>query len=343
MSLKRSLSLRLLSWLAPRLAASPGWRHWLRELSNADAFAPLAAVLADRGRAGLRALQAAGYAPDLVIDVGAYEGEWTQLALPCFPAARFLLVEAQPAKEEILRTVRDGAAGRVTYDIALLGAAPRPAADFYLGELGSTLYPEQTAAAMRPVRLPMTTLDDLVAAQSIPGRVFLKMDVQGAELDVLAGAPGVLARTDVVLLEASVVAYNAGAPRVAEVVARLRELDFLLYDIWDLHRIDAVLAQVDLVFARRGSPIEAAAAAVVRRFGAISGDCQPADLGHCPEGSGQMVLRPGKTAASGDGSYRTTCNSRSETMSRSRQAVPRRSFSATRQDGSSGRLERSHR
>jgi len=273
MSLRRSFSLRLLSYLAPRLAASPGWRYRLRELANADAFAPLAAVLADRGPAGLRALEAAGYAPDLVIDVGAYEGEWTRQALPRFPAARFLLVEAQPAKEEILRAVRD--AGRVAYEIALLGPAPQPAAAFYLGETGSTLYPEQTAVGMRPVRLPMTTLDDLVARRSIPGRVFLKMDVQGAELDVLAGALAVLARTDVVLLEASVVAYNAGAPRVAEVVARLRELDFLLYDIWDLRRIDSVLAQADLVFARSGSPIEVAAAEVIRRFGPKPEDMPP--------------------------------------------------------------------
>jgi FkbM family methyltransferase len=213
--------------------------------------------------------------PDLVIDVGAYVGEWTQQALPCFPSARFLMVEAQPEKEKILRAVRDGAGGRVDYEIALLGAAPRPAATFYLGETGSTLYPEQTAAVMRPVHLPMTTLDDLVGRRGVTGRVFLKMDVQGAELDVLAGAPEALARTDAVLLEASVVTYNAGAPRVADVVARLQELDFLLYDIWDLSRRENVLTQVDLVFARRGSQIEADAAKVIRRFGAVRDDTSP--------------------------------------------------------------------
>jgi FkbM family methyltransferase len=276
MSLKRRLALSLLSWLGPRLATSPSWRYQLRELANADAFAPVAACIDNRVVAGLRALQAAGYTPDLVIDAGAYEGEWTRLALPFFPAARFLMIEAQPAKEEILRAVRDGANGRVAYEIALLGAAARPAVGFYLGEEGSSLYPEQTAATMRLAHLPMTTLDDLVQRQGVSGRVFLKMDVQGAELDVLAGAPGILARTDVVLLEASVVAYNEGAPRVAEVVARLRELDFLLYDIWDQHRIGRVLTQVDLVFARRGSPIEAAAAEVIRRFGAPGGEMPPA-------------------------------------------------------------------
>jgi FkbM family methyltransferase len=268
MSLKRSLAHHLLSWLTPRLAASPRWRYRLRELANGDTFAPIASCIDSRGLAGLRGLQAAGYRPDLVIDVGAYKGEWTQQALPFFPAARFLMAEAQPAKEEILRAVRDGATGRVAYEIALLGAAPRPAVDFYLGEEGSTLYPEQTAATMSLARLPMTTLDDLVRRKGVSGRVFLKMDVQGAELDVLAGAPAVLARTDVVLLEASIVAYNDGAPRVAEVIPRLRELDFLLYDICDLRRIGRVLAQVDLVFARRGSSIEAAAAEVIRRFGA---------------------------------------------------------------------------
>jgi FkbM family methyltransferase len=256
----------LLSYVVPRLAASPVWRYRLRELVNADAFAPLVAVVSDRVPAGLRALEAAGYAPDLVIDVGAYEGEWTRQALPHFPTARFLLIEAQPSKEAILRAMHDGARDRVAYEIALLGAVPKPATDFYLGETGSTLYPEQTAVGMQSVRLPMTTLDALLARREMPGRVFLKMDVQGAELDVLAGAHSVLPRIDVILLEASVVAYNAGAPRVAEVIAQLRELDFLLYDIWDLRRIDSVLAQVDLVFARRGSAVEAAAAETIRRF-----------------------------------------------------------------------------
>lgn len=169
------------------------------------------ALLADRSQAGLRALRDVGYAPDSIIDVGAWEGTWTREMLPLFPAARFLMVEAQPAKLELLQKVADG--GRIAYEIALLGPISRPAATFHIGGEGSSLYREQTAAVMQTVTLPMTTLDELAARYDLPGRVFLKLDVQGAELDVLAGAEAVLSRTDVVLLEASVVAYNVGAPR----------------------------------------------------------------------------------------------------------------------------------
>jgi len=74
----------------------------------------------------------------------------------------------------------------------------------------------------------MLTLDAVLARHAALGTSFLKLDVQGAELDVLAGAQRTLKHTDVILLEASLVEFNRGAPLIADVIARLRELDFLL-------------------------------------------------------------------------------------------------------------------
>jgi hypothetical protein len=117
--------------------------------------------------------------------------------------------------------------------------------------------------------MPMTTLDAVMAAHAPTGEVFLKLDVQGAELDILKGAPRTLERTSTVLLEASIVEYNLGAPRIADVISFMRDRGFVLFDVWDLRRIGSVLAQVDLLFTRCGSILEGKAAESIRRYGEL--------------------------------------------------------------------------
>jgi FkbM family methyltransferase len=257
----------VLDFIARKIAASRAWRYRLGKLSNHPSFQPIYDILSERVAAALRALHAAGFDPETVIDVGAHSGEWTKLVLPIFPAARFVMIEAQPEKEPILRQVQALAPARIDYAIALLGAESRASADFFLADLGSSLYVENTAVVPRRVDLPMLTLDAALARHGVAGTILLKLDVQGAELDVLAGAADTLARTQAILLEASLVEYNRGAPRIAEVIARLKELDFVLYDICDLRRIGAVLAQTDLLFVRRGSALESHAKAVIAHYG----------------------------------------------------------------------------
>ncbi len=254
----------MLSFLSARITGSKTGRYWLAKLSNREAFQPIFDVMANRVAAGLAMVRSLGFSPDLVVDVGAHTGAWTRMALPYFPAARFVMVEAQPEHEPALRTI---ASARVSYAMRLLGPDSKNEVAFVLAGTGSSLYPENTSFPQQRTTLPMTTLDDVLQLGAGDRKIFLKIDVQGAELDVLAGASAALQRTEIILLEASLAEYNRGAPRIAEVIARLRELDFLLFDIWDLRRIGPILAQTDLVFVRRGSPLEAQAAAAIRSYG----------------------------------------------------------------------------
>jgi len=173
------------------------------------------------------------------------------------------MVEAQPDKEPRLRQI---SGGRVSHHICLLGASEQPEVSFFLSETGSSTYAETTA--FKPagkVTLPMRTLDGLMAGEA--GPIFLKLDVQGAELDVLAGAQRVLQQVDAVLLEASIVEYNAGAPRIADVVGYLAEHGFLVFDIADYRRIGPVLAQVDLIFVKAGSAVAMKAQEHIANYG----------------------------------------------------------------------------
>jgi FkbM family methyltransferase len=253
-----------------KIAGTRAGKYWLNELSNHKSFQPLYDIMAYRVPASLRMLREAGYAPDIVVDIGAHNGDWTRMALLRFPEARFIMIEAQPDKGVLLKKVCACDPSRIDYTIGLLGAENRESIDFFLLGLGSSIYIENTAFPRERISLPMLTLDAVLGRYAAGGTSFLKLDVQGAELDVLAGASQTLERTDVILLEASLVEYNRGAPRIADVIVRMRELGFLLYDVCDLRRIGPVLAQTDLIFIRQGSALDEQAQRVIYNWGASS-------------------------------------------------------------------------
>jgi FkbM family methyltransferase len=82
-------------------------------------------------------------------------------------------------------------------------------------------------------------------------RVFLKIDVQGFEMQVLRGAEAVLDRLHGIQVELSLVPLYIGAPSWREVVDWLEERDFELAGIEPAFVERGRLLQVDGVFLRR--------------------------------------------------------------------------------------------
>jgi hypothetical protein len=109
--------------------------------------------------------------------------------------------------------------------------------------------------------VPATTLDELLGLRiGANERVLLKLDVEGHELDVLAGSQRLLSRVDTIVSEVQFYDIDrAGNPVFAEYVAALDRLGFLLYDIAGLseRRRDGRLTVGDAVFVRRGSALAA--------------------------------------------------------------------------------------
>jgi len=202
----------------------------------------------------LRQLQAKGFAPGLVVDCGAYRGNWTRMIKKIFPGARVLMVEAQADKEPLLAQVCSEFPGTVDYVRCLLGAEPREAATFFEMESGSSVLEELTDVPRRAVTLRMVPLDDLLRERKIAGETLLKLDVQGYELEVLKGAKEAMASAEVILLEVSLVRYNQSAPIFHEVVEFMKERGFLVYDICPLPRwADTTLFQADVLFVKKDS------------------------------------------------------------------------------------------
>lgn len=200
----------------------------------------------------LASLQMNGFMPKTVIDVGAYRGEWTRSASRYFPNSKFHMIEAQEDKEPALRAMGVELNGRAALSICLLGAEPREASVFYQQESGSSALSEMTNFPRKAIELPMRTLDWVVEQNHLEGPYFLKLDVQGYELEVLKGGLKTLAQSEAVLLETSLLEYNNGAPLFHEVISYMVGKGFVMYDLCGLLRreTDRALFQCDVLLTK---------------------------------------------------------------------------------------------
>jgi FkbM family methyltransferase len=207
----------------------------------------------------LENLKANEFSPRVVIDVGAWIGAWTEHVHAIFPDAQYLMVEANPGKRAGLEAVAERLGPSVRLCMALLGRESREEVTFFAMEAGSSVLAENTGFDRQQLALPMTTLDEVSGGATLEGPVLLKLDVQGYELEVLRGGAQTLARSDVVLLEVSLLEYNQGAPLMSEVVAFMNASGFVPYDVCGQLRreTDAALCQIDIMFVRRESALRA--------------------------------------------------------------------------------------
>jgi FkbM family methyltransferase len=175
----------------------------------------------------------------LVLDIGANVGSWTASLLQAEPSARVIAVEPNDVpRAALLRrferdprvrvdpravssepcTVRFHLTGH-THNASLL--TPRPEMQELYG--GSTEW-----AVERVVEVAATTVDELTSGEPVG---LLKIDVQGAERKVIAGARETLARTSAVLLEVTFVSHYEDDSDFPSLHGVMRENGFTLVDL----------------------------------------------------------------------------------------------------------------
>jgi len=204
-------------------------------------------------QAAYRRLVSKGWQPAGIVDVGAYQGSWTRMVREIFPNVPVLMVEAQKGKAARLEALCSEL-DSVRLASAVLGSEPGKEVTFYEMETGSSYFPERSNAPRTATTYVTRTLDEV--AGSLGGSLFLKIDVQGAELEVLAGGVKTLEASEVVQLEVPFVTYNEGAPTLLDVMRFMAERDFVPIDVSGFSRPNGIdLVQADFIFVRRNSPL----------------------------------------------------------------------------------------
>ena len=191
------------------------------------------------------------------MDIGAFIGEWTTLFQIIFPDTPVLMIEAQEDKRLPLMKVVEAAPEKRFLEIALLGAIDGRAVEFHQMASGSSVFGEQGHVPRTIITKTSRTLDSVVAAHAgfAEGSDFIKLDVQGCELEILKGASRILPQCQVVLMEASLLPVNSGCPLIHEVMIFMDEMGFRLIDFCSLlRRKDGISWQTDLLFLRKTSP-----------------------------------------------------------------------------------------
>jgi FkbM family methyltransferase len=172
----------------------------------------------------------------LIVDVGANVGAWTAAVLRAEPSARVLAVEPNKEARARLEGQFDGDP-RVRIDPRAASSAPG-VLDFHLNRQthnGSLLPPRPEMqrfygvttewVVQKVVQIEATTLDELTAGEPVS---LLKIDVQGAECMVLAGASSTLERAAAILLEVNFVPHYEGGSDFATIHVMMREYGFVL-------------------------------------------------------------------------------------------------------------------
>ena len=199
----------------------------------------------------LRQLKRLGFAPATVIDVGV--ATQTMELYKEFPDAPLLLIEPLAEFEPFLRKI--ASEYNAQYVLAAAGDKSGTAVlNVHPDRVGSSLLREVEGESVdgSPRQVPLVTIDDLCAEKGLHGPFLVKADVQGAELQVLAGASRTLEQTEAVILETTLFGTMLGGPQVCDVAGWMKQAGFAVYDIYGFNYrpLDGALCQVDMVFVK---------------------------------------------------------------------------------------------
>jgi len=197
------------------------------------------------------------FRPASIIDIGANNGAWSRMAKKFFKDSDFYMIEPLTEMEESLAEFCKNnpgskyficGAGKQEETLYLtVGGENLTGSNFVFGE-NEFLKKE---SKQRPVQIK--TMDSLIENGEINPPEFVKMDIQGFELEALNGGQKLFDKADVFILETNCFEFMKGVPLVHEVVLYFAERDFVIYDFPGFLRrpYDGALAQMDICFVRK--------------------------------------------------------------------------------------------
>lgn len=183
--------------------------------------------------------------PKVIYDIGSCVTHWCSVAKEKWNNSNFFLFEAMDDVEEIYQEK-----GFPNYNIGVLSDKDDRIIEFYENKIhpgGNSYYRENPKHSNdanilfgkdKIVKKKTSTLDTVVEKRNWPLPDFIKIDVQGSELDILKGATKCLSNCKDVIVELQHVEYNIGAPNKDNVIEYMKQSGFELISNFSNTNVD---------------------------------------------------------------------------------------------------------
>ncbi|MCP9768226.1 FkbM family methyltransferase [Lacihabitans sp. LS3-19] len=205
----------------------------------------------------LEGIKSRGISPKNILDIGAHKADWSLSTSEIFPDAAFYMIEPQeelkPFIDSFLKNHKGawflGGAGAENGELTL------SVWDDFAGS--SFLLPEGQESGKKQRKVPIYSVDGLIAEGKMPIPDICKIDVQGFEIEVLKGAKSILGKTDIFILEASMFKFSPNQPLLHEIIDYMCKNGYVIYDFAGFANrpLDKALGQLDICFVLENSPL----------------------------------------------------------------------------------------
>lgn len=193
-----------------------------------------------------------------VLDVGANRGQYAAHVRRVRPDVAVHSFEPLPGPFAVLAEAAAGDPRWRAHNLALGRAAAIQRMTITRNDESSSLLPMHAALnivapqteAVGEVEVEVRTLDSF--GDLIGDNLFLKVDAQGYEAEVIAGATSMLGRALYVQLEVSLTPLYDGAPRPSEIIKTMEDAGFAIHTLTPVFSDPrtARLMQADVLFSR---------------------------------------------------------------------------------------------
>ena len=214
----------------------------------------------------LQKLKSFGFEPKNILDIGANKGKWTlEIKKKVFSKAEFTLIEAIDYEElEKLSLKHDN----INYKNILLAEIEHLVTWYEKRNTGDSLFRENTGYFddCKEIKRTTTTLDKVFQKNEV--FELIKIDCQGAEIPILKGGNSLVQKSSVIILEVPFMGeYNIGAPNFYEHINYMENIGYRVFDIVELHRVDNILIQIDIIFIKQGHDFENKVDIIIKKLG----------------------------------------------------------------------------